>query len=360
MKQLENMLANIGVNDIESKARRITDDHPKPLPMQKDNSEIRMTLAVYDAMIKEQDKLKAEVTRLMNQGLKNDMTGNVSKEEMEMALRKKDQDIRQLQTSLQQQKSLEEEVIALREKEASNEVATKQRVREMIKNLGLVDLQNRLNAAEKDKHDAIQELTAECDELKRQQRYEKDYAQNCQDLVDILAKKEQKIADLLGNVESEKAQNSYLSGQLREVNNRPDPRPRIEQLETQFRNKAAEASRYREELRVANKSLENRDNTIKRLSEGMGAFKGAAHLVEPAATSKLPKTVVGCIECYVKNLTCDNSARCQNCIDNNERCKRWRCSVQHVTKTACPHQPFCPLKHNKDGWLIAAQERPQW
>lgn len=34
------------------------------------------------------------------------------------------------------------------------------------------------------------------------------------------------------------------------------------------------------------------------------SFRGGAHLVEPSVQTKLPRTVLSCIECYVKNRVC--------------------------------------------------------
>jgi hypothetical protein len=87
-------------------------------------------------------------------------------------------------------------------------------------------------------------------------------------------------------------------------------------------------------------------------------LRGAAHMVMPGDDVKLPQTVISCLECYTKNLPCDNGSTCRNCSENNTACKRWMCSLKHKYGN-CPLAP-CLLTHDPQGWLMSPQPRPEW
>lgn len=129
-------------------------------------------------------------------------------------------------------------------------------------------------------------------------------------------------------------------------------------LQAELRQKSSDCDRYRTMAKNQEKMVETCKQQIERARNDNQALRGAAHLVKPAPTSKLSPLVLGCTECYTKNITCDNKARCRYCTENNEQCSRWRCSLKHVLGQ-CPRVP-CTFPHEEDGWLLATEPRPQW
>ncbi|KAG9199131.1 hypothetical protein G6514_009049 [Epicoccum nigrum] len=124
----------------------------------------------------------------------------------------------------------------------------------------------------------------------------------------------------------------------------------------------SEKSRICDQLRTSfqqqEKQAERCGHALNRATNISKALCGAAHLVKPTEGAKLSPRVMGCAECYAKNISCDNTSVCRNCSENNERCVRWRCSLRHVMER-CPRVP-CTFPHEADGWLLAPEARPDW
>jgi predicted RNase H-like nuclease (RuvC/YqgF family) len=132
----------------------------------------------------------------------------------------------------------------------------------------------------------------------------------------------------------------------------------IGDLQAQLSQKSADCDRWRTKYKNQERMVENWKRQIERTADENTCLRGAAHLVKPVATSKLSPLVLGCSECYAKNINCDNKARCRHCTENNEDCARWRCSLRHHLGQ-CPRVP-CTFPHEEDGWLLAPEPRPQW
>ena len=132
----------------------------------------------------------------------------------------------------------------------------------------------------------------------------------------------------------------------------------VDDLQSTLREKSSECDHFRAKLKNQEKMIEEYRQRVLRASDNGAALRGAAHLVKPQSNTKLSTLVLGCSECYAKNITCDNRARCRYCTENNEKCARWRCSLKHILGI-CPDMP-CRLPHDDSGWLLQADPRPQW
>ena len=129
-------------------------------------------------------------------------------------------------------------------------------------------------------------------------------------------------------------------------------------LQTQLSQKSADCDRWRTKYKNQEKMVETWKRQLERAADENTCLRGAAHLVKPAPSSKLSLIVTSCSECYSKNITCDNKARCRHCTENNVDCARWRCSLRHHLGQ-CPRVP-CTFPHGDDGWLLAPDPRPTW
>ncbi|KAH6639566.1 permease for cytosine/purines, uracil, thiamine, allantoin-domain-containing protein [Boeremia exigua] len=134
-------------------------------------------------------------------------------------------------------------------------------------------------------------------------------------------------------------------------------------LRGQLKEKTSACDRLRNELNAQTKAFEDliakeAETRLLRASDDGKALRGGVHLVKPASDTKLSPLVLSCLECYNKNITCDNKARCRHCYENNETCSRWRCSLKHILGQ-CTNLP-CTFPHEADGWLVATEPRPQW
>lgn len=129
-------------------------------------------------------------------------------------------------------------------------------------------------------------------------------------------------------------------------------------LQAQLSQKSADCDRWRTKYKNQEKMVDTWKRQLERAADENTCLRGAAHLVKPAASSKLSPIVTSCSECYSKNITCDNKARCRHCTENNVDCARWRCSLRHHLGQ-CPRVP-CTFPHGEDGWLLAPDPRPTW
>jgi hypothetical protein len=351
---------------------------PVSMPMlmsipEDDEPVVRMTQPAYNATLQEQDRLKGELAHVQTDKTDNRKESglSVSKSQivgLEAEMRQTNQVLRNLQISLasmsqqsqQQNKALEAKMTSLQYQQGHKNTLAEQNLTGVIaaKDLEIAELRQSLTRMEqKDKE--CQMIAEDRDKLLHEQNRLQNYAHDLKSLRDTLMKKERVITEMKANLEAEKSQNKHLTQRLQDFNYKPQTHEKIIDLEQQLRNKTAEASRYCNDLYHANQRFENSQKIIARLSDQSGVLRGSAHLVIPQVNAKLPKTVLGCIECYVKNLHCDHSGQCSNCIGNGEKCRRWRCSLRHASGIPCD-MLRCNLKHDTNGWLTMSSERPQW
>lgn len=204
---------------------------------------------------------------------------------------------------------------------------------------------------------ALQCMTVERDAAISAQTNAGDHKNRAQSLAETMMKREMMINDLkhkcfeeqrkVANLENE---NNSLKLKMNQEN--------IDDLKQKLYEKSSLCDRQRNELRIAQHNLTLSQERIKRLSNNGDILRGGAHLVKPALGSRLSTTVIGCSECYAKNIPCDNRAQCRNCTENNTPCARWRCSMVHKLGH-CEDVP-CKIPHDSQGWLVLHEDRPQW
>lgn len=153
-------------------------------------------------------------------------------------------------------------------------------------------------------------------------------------------------------------------------------REQVNGLGNDLREKSASLDRMRNDFKHSEKRLEVALKALHKI-ENHNQLKGAAHLIIPTDKTKLPKTVLPCIECFERNVPCDAQSHCQNCelicsdVIKSEAltqhqgqlagqaCHRWRCSQMHILRSEC--RVFeCPLEHDANGWLMLKGPQPQW
>lgn len=100
-------------------------------------------------------------------------------------------------------------------------------------------------------------------------------------------------------------------------------------IQDRLSQKIADCDRWRTKHKNQEKIVETLKRQLKRAADENTSLHGAAHVVNPAASSKLSPIVMSCNECYAKNIDCDNKARCRNCAENNVECSGWRYSLKH-------------------------------
>lgn len=363
---------------------------PHKILTHEDESVVRLTLPVYNSMLQERDKYKANSERLqeavtylkenfaesrgslesVSNGLTPDRnTSNiVPNSEVGASLQQKGRSIGYLTTALVSLPQLEagiqqpqSELNNTLPSETTRFTQPKHEITKFVENkdLEIARLQKCLGATEQQKDEIIKVLTAERDTLLHEQRHARDYTKDRQELVDTITLREKKIEELCSEIETEKAQRAHLSSQLQQKGNHPNPSNQITKLQDDLKAKDKRVYALNSDLHIALKKISDTEVILNRLSLDKEFLKGTIHLVEPLARTKLPKNVLGCFECYVMNMTCDRSAPCHNCRDNNEKCRRWKCALKHVTKT-CPYYPACDPKHCENGWVVSSQTRPEW
>jgi hypothetical protein len=202
----------------------------------------------------------------------------------------------------------------------------------------------------------IEKLTSERDKVFRAQANSDDHFNRARDLADALAQREKLVTGLRHQLVVEQLKVTELEDDLEVIKakNQPD----IDDIKSKLREKTSVCDRQRNELKMVKAQLSQSQSRLMKITNHGESLHGAAHVVKPAETSKLPKLVISCVECYNKNLPCDNGAKCRNCIENNTPCARWRCSLKHKYGD-CPLTP-CPLSHDSQGWLVLRAERPEW
>ena len=207
-------------------------------PLESD-SQVRLTLQVYNCMLQDRDKLQAEVDQLKKAqehgarenaapaqtsnilGLPVDM---VPRATMELEIQQKDQIIQHLRTSAvdgaptwtnSKIKALESELAQARSAKATSNLEAETKLGRVIgqKDLEIASLQHKLSSMEQN----MQSITGDRDRLAHEQRHADSFAKNRQDIVDALALKEKKNNDLRSELEIERAQSTHLTQQLQEA-----------------------------------------------------------------------------------------------------------------------------------------------
>jgi chromosome segregation ATPase len=209
----------------------------------------------------------------------------------------------------------------------------------------------------KESERTIDRVTRERDEASRAWTNSVDHLNRARNLADTLAQREKLITDLRHQIVAEQLKVAGLEDDLeaaQEKSNQAD----IDDVKSKLMEKTSTCDRQRNQLKMIEAQLSQSQSRLMKITNHGESLCGAAHVVKPSGTSKLPKLVISCVECYNKNLPCDNGARCRNCVENNTQCARWRCSLKHKYGE-CPLTP-CPLSHDSQGWLVLRTERPEW
>ncbi|KAF2196809.1 hypothetical protein GQ43DRAFT_466900 [Delitschia confertaspora ATCC 74209] len=180
-----------------------------------------------------------------------------------------------------------------------------------------------------------------------------------EDLILSLSDIQRELDSVTGQLDSKAQHTGLLTNQLRDMPRISLTMNKVQDLEDKLRQKTAENSRLRYENSLTERRLQSSQTQVDALSEG-GSWKflrGAAHLVKPAKSTKLPPNVFDCIHCYVKNMTCDRENECVNCRAETTTCVRWKCSFVHKLKNC---EAPCQFTHNPDGWLVFQNARVEW
>ncbi|KAG9194388.1 hypothetical protein G6011_04423 [Alternaria panax] len=223
----------------------------------------------------------------------------------------------------------------------------------MTKDCELEDLNQKIKEQERE----LNKVTHERDEASRAQANSGDHLNRARNLADTLAQREKLITDLRHQVLTEQFKVTELEDEL-EATQAKSNLADIDDVKSKLREKTSICDRQRSQLKMTELQLAQSQSRLMKITNHGESLHGAAHVVKPAQTSKLPKLVISCVECYNKNLPCDNGAKCRNCIENDTSCARWRCSLKHKYGD-CPLTP-CPLSHDSQGWLVLRTERPEW
>jgi hypothetical protein len=204
----------------------------------------------------------------------------------------------------------------------------------------------------------IRNLEADNARLKIEHNHAGDHEARAQSLAETLTAREKVILDLRQKHMEEKMRVTDLEDKVEGLEEKVRQED-IDASKDKLREKTSACDRFRSQLKGTEQQLKLYQERLMIVTNGGNNLRGAAHLVKPNLSSKLPKNVVSCSECYAKNLTCDSSARCRNCTEsNNDKCARWRCSMKHKLGE-CTSVP-CPLPHDSQGWLVLNGPRPEW
>jgi DNA repair exonuclease SbcCD ATPase subunit len=204
---------------------------------------------------------------------------------------------------------------------------------------------------------SIERLSEERDAAIRAQVHIGDHAIRANKLADALAKCEKMNTDLRQKTLEEQMRVTDLEDEverLREMVNLEN----LNDIKEKLREKSSQCDRFRTQLKGSEHQLKLAQSRLISATDNGALLRGGAHIVAPNEKCRLPKAVMSCSECYAKNLPCDNGARCRNCIDNNTKCARWRCSMKHRLGV-CERAPCAP-PHDSEGWLVGDGPRPEW
>jgi len=215
-------------------------------------------------------------------------------------------------------------------------------------------------ATTKDKTISHQE--SELEELKtaatRSQSVVSDHATRAQNLVDTQAQREKKIKQLQEKLLEEMDTNNTLRDEIEVLRESLPSQNKLDKMQEELRCKTSDLDRQRNENKTLNQLYARTQKHLTKVQDESKSLKGAAHLIIPLPTTRLPKLVFPCMECFLKNIDCDAQSRCHNCIQGDEQCSRWRCALRHVSGS-CNQVP-CRFVHDVNGWLVANGPRPKW
>ncbi|KAF2822480.1 hypothetical protein CC86DRAFT_300596 [Ophiobolus disseminans] len=205
--------------------------------------------------------------------------------------------------------------------------------------------------------EANERLTRERDAATQAQVHAGNHATHAQNLVDVLSQREKFINGLREKLLVEQMHNTELEDKNDRLQEKVDE-ANVDDLKKQLREKSSQCDRFRNQVKSLERHAQAVQSRLNTALAGGVALRGGAHIVAPHEKSKLPKNVVSCSECYAKNISCDNAARCRNCVESLTKCARWRCSVKHKLGE-CNDTP-CVLPHDAQGWLVTMEARPEW
>ncbi|OCL07380.1 hypothetical protein AOQ84DRAFT_377721 [Glonium stellatum] len=186
----------------------------------------------------------------------------------------------------------------------------------------------------------------------------KQFAGKDKDLSRSVVLKERRIEELESKNTELDNKCAFLNEQLRLTKGAGSAQQQLTDLRKRIQEIDAKNHRLSQELKDTQERYLALAGIEEKVLGSASQFRGAAHLLTPPYTVKLPATVFKCIECYVKDLLCDSNAPCDNCKAGGHACQRWKCSL-HKQLGYCPDLP-CKLVHGKDGWLMTKDRVPQW
>lgn len=283
------------------------------------------------------------------------------KSQMGEDIKQKDIDIRKKELEIGRlQSTVEAKDVALRDQEKLIEEIEylRNNVRHTDKATGAASMLNKDNARMKaviaEQEAKIAELEAA---LARSQTRESDQTTRAQNLAQTQTHREKRMKQLQENLIVKDDKINRLEDEADALRQQIPNEDVVAQLRASLREKSADCDRQRNELKMMKKRYELAQQSLLKI-ENKTHIKGAAHLIVPNKNTKLPTTVLPCIDCFVKNMDCDSQAQCHHCAARDEKCARWRCSVRHITQE-CSQSP-CRFLHNHDGWLISREQRSVW
>lgn len=203
----------------------------------------------------------------------------------------------------------------------------------------------------------IERLTLELDVANQNANHAGDHAMHAQNLADMLTKREKFITELRQKNLDEQMRVTDLEDEVESLRKEVNQES-LRDVKEKLREKSSQCDRFRTQLKGTEQQLKIVQSRLMTALKGGEVLRGGAHLVAPHESSRLPKLVMSCSECYASNKPCDNGARCRNCFECNTTCARWRCSMKHKLGE-CQMTP-CSLPHDPQGWLVMSIARPEW
>ena len=183
------------------------------------------------------------------------------------------------------------------------------------------------------------------------------YRIKAQNLSETLVEKDKVITELRLEQVKEQMRGVDLEDELMQLNEKVK-QDNVEDLKERLQKKIAQYKQLQRQFKVTEQELKISQERVQKLGNIRETLRSAVHIVRPNPSTKLPRKVYSCLECYANNLECDNNAQCRNCNEGNIDCLRWRCSLKHKLGE-CPNTP-CKPAHDAQGWLCLQERRPEW
>jgi hypothetical protein len=223
-----------------------------------------------------------------------------------------------------------------------------------------LDNSHGISARTESKDLKIQELSEQVDKLQKALRQAADnQTEDFKDLAELRLNQLNEREKLLRSTKEKYAtEHTKVCGLEGEVEDLHHQLSEVSNLQVQLSEKSRICDQLRTSLKKQERQAASYEHALNRATNVSKALQGASHLVIPKEGTKLSTRVMSCVECYAKNLTCDDKPMCRNCSENNEACARWRCSLRHVMER-CTRAP-CTFPHEADGWLLTPEARPDW